>query len=363
MARDTTLLTICTWDSDHRESNVIKGVNFFQKKNILRIAFIILTVFSLWYWDGVMCVKNDHGINQAMAMYYQPKNTIDVVMMGSSHIHCDIDTGLLWKNYGITAFDYSAAEQPLWITYHYLLEICKYQKPKVVVLDLYSPARFKDDYQYYWIKQNVLGMRFSLNKLRMLSVCVERDRLDDVFPDFATYHDRFSELTADDFLYPFKVDKEMVNYKGFTPYLDVTEQQKPEMTQGLSGGLTIKSEEYLQKIIDYTKKNDIQLFLIVTPYITTSEDELVYNRIREIATMNNIEFNSTNYYYDEIGIDFSKDFFDESHLNYWGAYKFSNYLGKELKTRFDLPDHRGDSRYDSWEVNFHQIAEYVEQNS
>lgn len=342
---------------------MVKGIRVLQKKNLLRIAFIILTVFSLWYWDGVLCVKDDHGINQAIAMYYQPKDSVDVVMMGSSHIHCDIDTGLLWKNYGITAFDYSAAEQPLWITYHYLVEFCKYQNPKVVVLDLYSPAHRKEDYQYDFAKQNILGMRFSLNKLRMLAVSVEKERLNEYFPDFATYHDRFGDLTVDDFIYPFTLKKELINYKGFTPYLGVQEQQEPEMTQGFSGGLTMKSEEYLQRIIDYTKKNDIKLFLVVTPYITTSEDELVYNRIREIANMNEIEFNSTNYYYDEIGLDFKNDFYDESHLNYWGAYKFTNYLGKELKTRFELTDHRGDSKYDSWEINFREIAEYVEENS
>ena len=342
---------------------MIKGVKIFQKKNIARIAFILFTAFSLWYLDGVLCVKDDHGINQAIGMYYQPENSVDVVMMGSSHIHCDIDTGLLWNDYGITSFDYSAAEQPLWITYHYLVEFCKKQNPKVVVLDLYSPARFKDDYQYDFIKQNVLGMRFSLNKIQMLLASVELDRLDEVFPDFATYHDRFSDLTEEDYLFPFRVNEQMVNYKGFTPYLEVRPQEKPELTQGLSGGLTIKSEMYLQKIIDYTKKNDIKLFLIVTPYVTTSEDELVYNRIREIASMNEIEFNSTNYYYDDIGLDFETDFNDESHLNYWGAYKFTEYLGKELKSRFEIPDHRGDSAYESWEVNFHQIAEFVEQNS
>ena len=340
-----------------------KGINFFQKKNILRIAFILFTAFSLWYWDGVMSVKNDHGVRQAIAMYYQPKNSIDVVMMGSSHIHCDIDTGLLWKNYGITSFDYSAAEQPLWMTYYYLIEFCKYQKPKIMVLDLYSPAHRKADYQYDWIKPNILGMRFSLNKLRMLQVSVEPEKMEEYFPDFATYHDRFSELTRDDFIYPFRLKKEMINYKGFTPYLERNPQEKPEITQTQSGGLTIKSEEYLQRIIDFTKKNGIELFLIVTPYITTNEDELVYNRIKEIAAMNDIEFNSTNYDYEKIGLDFETDFNDNSHLNYWGAYKFTEYLGNELKSRFEIPDHRGDPKYDSWEVNFHEIAQYVAENS
>ena len=309
-----------------------------------------------------MSIKNSDGVDQAKAFYYQPKDSIDVLMMGSSHIHYDIDTGLLWKNYGITSFDYSAAEQPLWVTYHYLIEACKTQTPKVVVLDLYSPAMNKDDYQYKWLLQNTLGMKFSLNKLQMLQASVEPDKISDFFPSFAVYHSRFDELTKEDFMYPFKSHSEFVNYKGFKPMLDSREQEEPVLDQEKSGGLTVKSGVYLQKIIDYTKEHNIQLFLIVTPYITNSDDELVYNRIKEIAAMNDIEFNSTNYDYSEMGIDFSTDFLDTSHLNYDGARKFTMYLGDQLSSRFELPDHRGNPYYESWEINFNEIAEYVKNN-
>lgn len=332
-----------------------------QKKNVLRIAFILLTITSLWYWDGVTSVKNDHGINQAKAMYYQPRNTVDVVMMGSSHIHYDINTGNLWKDYGIASFDYSAAEQPMWITYHYLVEFCKYQKPKVMVLDLYSLANKKDDYQYDWIKPNILGMRFSVNKLQMLSVSVEPDRIGDYFPSIAVYHDRFSELTPYDFYYPLTLHTEMKNFKGFAPSFEINGQLQPSFSQADCGGLTLKQEIYLQKIIDFTKANDIELFLMVAPYITTNEDELVYNRVKEIASMNGIEFNSTNYDYEEIGIDFETDFYDFSHLNYWGAAKFTDYLGKELKSRFDIPDRRGDEAYESWNIDYENIQRLVEE--
>ncbi len=85
------------------------------------------------------------------------------------------------------------------------------------------------------------------------------------------------------------------------------------MNTGLAASLS--DDIYLQKIIDYTKKNDIELFLIVTPYITNDNQELIYNRVKEIAQMNDIEFNSTNYDYDKIGLDFENDFMDNSHLS------------------------------------------------
>jgi len=327
--------------------------------NRWNIIFIVFIIISLWYCDGVLCIKNDDGVKQASAMYYQPRNTVDVVMMGSSHVHYAIDAGKLWKDHGITAYDYSAAEQPLWMTYHYLKEICKYQKPKVVVLDVYSPALQKDDYQYKWMLPNVLGMRFSLNKLKMLSVSAEKDRILEFFPSFAVYHGRFNELTKEDFLYPFKRTTEFVNFKGYKPILKVDPQIRPNITQTQSGGLTVKSELYLNKIIDYANKKDIKLYFIVTPYVVNDDQKLVFNRIKEIAQENGIDFTDTNADYDVIGIDFEKDFADESHLNYYGAEKFTGYLGKDIKSRFELPDHRGDPRYKSWEKNNREVEEFA----
>ena len=50
---------------------------------------------------------------------------------------------------------------------------------------------------------------------------------------------------------------------------------------------------------------------------------------------------------------------DESHLNYYGADKFTGYLGKDITDRFELPDHRGDKKYKSWEENSREIKKSV----
>ncbi len=328
------------------------------KKNIAVIIFLIVTCCSVLFLDKLLSIKSSDGIIQARAMYYQPQDTIDVVMLGSSHIHCDINTALLWKDYGIAAYDYSAAEQPLWETYYYLREICRYQKPKVVVLDLYSPARFKEDYQYYWLNDNLSGMRFSLNKLQMLADSSEPELYDRYFPSFVTYHSRYSDLTMEDLEAVFN-RKDMVNFKGFTPYLETQEQKEPDLEETNSGGITLKSEIFLSKIIDYTRENGIELYLVVTPYITTDDDELVYNRVKEIAEDKGIEFNSSNYDYDEMEIDFEADFCDSSHLNYMGSCKFSAYLAKQLKQLYDIPDRRGQEGYESWDRSAQIVEDYV----
>lgn len=328
-----------------------------RNKNVIRIIFVALLVVTIYLLSSIFSLKSPHGINQLEGMYWQPPETIDVVFMGTSHVHCGINTGLLWGKYGIASYDYSGAEQPLWMTYFYLQEMYKYQIPEIVVVDMYAPARFKEDYKYDWISENIHGMRFSVNKLNMLRVSVEPSKLGQYFPSFAVYHSRYDDLEKEDFNSFFWNDEAQEAFKGYTPYWQVEPQKQPEIDEEEAGGLTEKSEYYLQEIISYTREKGSRLVLIAVPYIITEEDKKTYNRIEEIALEEGIEFIDYNECYEEIGLDFTRDFNDKSHLNYWGSCKFTEYLGDYLKKTGELTDHRGEEGYESWEENDRLIRE------
>lgn len=337
-----------------------KMKKIWTKKNRIRIGFILLSAVTIYLISNILRVKSFHGINQIEGIYWQPKDTIDVVMMGSSHIHCNVNTALLWEKYGIASYDYSGAEQPLWMTYHYLKELYKYQEPQVVVLDLYAPVRFKEDYQYDWIEENIYGMHFSLNKLEMLAVSVEPTRLFQYFPDFLVYHDRYNDLEEEDFEHFLWDGKEKEAFKGYTPYWNRIPQKVPEVSENETGELSEKTEKYLRRIIDFMEQKEGELILIVAPYVMTQEDQKGYNRIAEIAEEKGITFINYNEYYEEIGLDFKQDFNDESHLNYWGSSKFTAYLGEFLSTCDNIQNKRGQEGYESWDDNVEMVREEVE---
>ncbi|MBQ6589692.1 MAG: hypothetical protein IJI01_13595 [Butyrivibrio sp.] len=323
------------------------------------IALILALVLSLSFVDRLLSFKTAHGIKQARCLYAQPENTIDVAFLGSSHMHVNINTALLWEKYGIAAYDYSAAEQPLWMTYYYLQELCKYQSPKVVVLDFYAPAMFYDDYQYKYIADNFYGMKFSLNKLRMLKASVEPDRIKDFFPALVSYHARYQELEQADWDYLFESDEDKSSFKGYTPYFKIAEWEKPEFDAEDEEPLTAKSQEYLDKIIDYCNEKGIQMFFIVTPYIKEYYADQRFQYVENLCAQRGIMFEDGNAWYETLGLDFSKDYFDFSHLNYTGSCKYTDYLGAGLKYRFDIPDHRGDPAYESWDRNVIEIEKEV----
>lgn len=353
-----------------------------MKKVIATILSVVALVVALCGADYVLKDRTDHGVKQCIAMYEQPKNSVDVVVLGSSHVHYGINTAKLWEEYGISAFDYSSAEQPLWVSYYYLKELCKTQKPKVVVLDFFTPAAFQEDYKYTYthLSESLNGFRFGLNKLKMMWVSFdgEENIWDQYFPGFVGYHDRYDQLKAEDFE-NLKYDYE--NFKGFTPYFEMNPTSEPRINEDTVLPPSDKSVEYLQKIVDFTKASGIQLYLTIVPYHVNAEqvqdqiqaEDLRYNWLVQYVEQQNqagndhVFFDYTVLHNWDIGIDYEsgQDTFDGSHLNYYGATKFSHYLGAHLRYKYGedvLVDHRGDPYYSSWDVNAEEMKKVVEEN-
>ncbi len=337
----------------HRKRNPsskIAAKNSRIKTLFIRLGFVMIFALIVSNLDTLLSIKTYHGIMQNRAMYAQPKDTVDVVFMGSSHIHCDVNTALLWDNYGIAGFDYSAAEQPIWITYYYLKEFCKTQDPKLVVIDLYSIARFGDNFNDFWMPDNVYGMNFSLNKVNLMLNSCNKEQLNKYFPSFSGYHNRYDELEDSDYeLLDIKED-DLAEFKGYTPYFGLYQGLSPSLDVTEKTPIPPKSKRYLQKIIDYTKDNEIDLMLVVNPYPSTSEDEKVYNSIEEMARDNSVEYVNMNKFTDAMGLNTEEHYYDDSHLNYQGSCVFSNYLGECLKLSYILEDHRGDNTYSTWDA-------------
>jgi hypothetical protein len=332
-----------------------------MKKPGRLIALLLAFVVTIVFCDRLLNFKTIHGVRQARDMYAQPKDTIDVAFLGSSHVHYGVNTAYLWENYGIAGYDYSAAEQPAWVTYYYLKELCKYHSPKLVVLDLYSVAKFHDEFQYDYLVDNFNGVKFSYNKLEMMLSATEPERLKEFFPSYVTYHLRYSELNKYDFEYLFMTKKERSEFKGFAPHFDVADfEGSPYYDYSHVSEIPEKTEEYLIKIIEYCRDNGIELYLMVAPYYLEHFEAGCYNYIEQIAQEYGVRYDNYNEWYDTMGLDFTTDLNDGSHLNYWGSCKFSDYLGVVIKHYYDIPDRRGDEKWESWDRHVLDIAGKVE---
>lgn len=318
--------------------NLIKGIIVFA----VAVAILLTT-------QKILILKSEDGISQIESFYKQKKNTVDVIFLGSSQVYCNINTGVLWDEYGMAAYDLGGAEMPSWNAYYYLKEALKTQEPKLVVVELATYALQPFDIQYHaWIKDNNYGMKWNHNRIDALKVSTTEAEFNDYLFPVGVMHSRYNDLEKNDFV----DENNTINYKGFDPRETICPCDEPDIFN-VTGQSEVNEKhlDYYYKIIDLCQTENIPIAIIKAPYCVTSEEQMVYNTLFAIAEEKNIPCIDFNKLYKEMNFDFSSDMADPNHTNQMGNYKYSKYLGQKIKELVDIPDHRGDSLYYSWEVD------------
>ena len=323
-----------------------------MKKSMIRIVCFLLILFIILQCvNHIFRFKYSDGIYTMTKFYELEDNTVDVLILGSSRAFENFNTGTLWDEYGMASYTYGSSLQPMWSTYYYLREALKTQEPELIVLEA---GRLVTNYEYEGdekIISGLYGMRWSLDKLKAIAVSVPTDRLGEFIPTNVRYHTRYTELSKADF-YRDQGNPFYRDWKGFLcdmetmPFDSVWESSCFEERMPLYE----KTEKYYRKTIELAQLRNIPIVVVISPYASISEEhEALFNTGADIAAEYGVEFIECNRLADEMGIDYTSDVADPSHLNYRGNRKFSRYIGGLLKSRYSISDRRGDPRYDSWQ--------------
>lgn len=327
--------------------------NFFQKlfktvaflACLLALFYLVSCIFGFKYEDGITTI--DH-------FYDLPEDTVDVLLLGSSHMGMNVDPSILWQEFGIAAYNCWGSMQQVWNTYYYLNECLKYQTPKLVVMDVYG-ATFNYDYATYDnVVKNTQGMRMSMDKIAAIHASAEKSYFYYLLLGLPTYHYRYSELTENDF-HNFFWDKEVGIQKINTTGERVQPFDMPTLKEGNSTlALNSKQQEYLERIINLCKEKSIPLLLVAEPYYMDESEAMRFNEIGRIAAEFDVPY--LNYATDceALGLDTQKDYRDLCHLMSSGIQKYTTFLGNYMRQHYTLPDRRMDEKHiwnQTWDFN------------
>ena len=157
------------------------------------------------------------------------------------------------------------------------------------------------------------------------------------------YHDRWSQLTAEDFQYWFHRDQ--VSDNGYLMQVGVKPLKdayvEPELADYSFGE---NSWYYLDKMVELCKSKGTQLVLIKAPALSPVWWQEWDDQIEEYAQKNDLLYINMLEYQEEIGIDWQTDTYDAGlHLNVYGAEKASHWFGKILQEQCDVPNRSGES--------------------
>lgn len=279
--------------------------------------------------------------SQYAGFYEMKKNTVDVLFLGSSHCYCAFSPQEFYDSCGIRSYNLGSSQQSVWLSYYWLKEALRYQKPSVVVLETFfittNDGTGGDEPS---VRKALDYMRPSPVKAEAalaLSRLSEDVKAESFLLTNQRFHARRSDLTFMDF--ESKTFSRMEDAKGYCAlgngsnaeeFTPLSETASEDLTSA-ELSLYPATEEYLEKIRDLCAKNEITLLFVKTP--TTHWSAAEHGQVDAFARANNIPFidYNTESNYDLLGYSFTQDSYDYGHPNIHGSKKIASALGTVLR--------------------------------
>lgn len=318
--------------------------NKLARKFLQKVLFFSLIVLMLNFLVGFvleiptkLAIRTDNFYPSIRwnDFYALEKNSLDIVFLGSSHCYRSFDPAIVDAAFGTESFNMGSSSQSAITSYYVFQEILRFQRPKVVVLELYWKT-LHDDNQFTNASYNYEYMQNGAPKRDLfINAFFPYDWLNYVFPSFR-YRRNIGNLiklfAGEDANKLFSRKDEWYEYRGFVKSigeLDLNEKNQFEdyvFSMNLIGSRSI---QFLTKLVETSKESGIKVFGVVAPlppsslsYIVNYEEiHLFYEMLQDqlgISIIDYNEINSTERIFED------SDFKDDDHLNYEGARKLSN---------------------------------------
>lgn len=329
------------------------------KKQIIRtVAFLLVVSLLLLTLCDLFEYENSY-ISERIETYQDlPKNTVDAVMVGTSGIDRYWITPKAYEEYGITAYPLSSDGMPSWMIKVMLKEATKNQSPQLAIIDMraflitYKEGSHKFDAA---ARRVIDGLDFfsftrfeAINttlKLRMKTGDEEAERFDpSYFFSFVKYHSKWEE---DGFSFSELENPESLSL-GFLMHSGASVKRQGEDIRTVKTNEKMEldpiCEEVLYDLLDYLKKQDYKVLFLDTPHCHSKTEAKRMNTMCDILESEGFAYLVCDV--EDGQYDLKEDFYNDGHVNYYGAEKFTAWFGEYLSNSYDFPDRRLDEKCD-----------------
>lgn len=328
------------------------------------IAFI-LVVFLLFIKVSYL-MRNIGYDSIHFAEYTKEESEItDVILIGGSSTFVYWAPYIAWERYGIASYNYSSNSMSPALTIGLMKEAAKNRKPDLFVIDLRALAVRDDTPDFYsdaYIRNITDSLYYSKNRTEMVkyTYSIEHPELKNKpenYLDIIKYHDTWQYIGKKQYYYA-NHNLPSSLYKGFEFVKDPLHTYFETYDWKGCDSEELFSEETMKILYDILDYCDIcgseVLFTLNTYYQDCKADKERYNGVKRIIEDRGYNFINTNDYLNESGIDFARDFYNNNHVNMYGAEKYTIFLGKYICENYGhiVKDQRRNERYKkNWEEN------------
>lgn len=277
--------------------------------------------------------------------YRLPEESVDVIFLGTSHLLNAFIPQELYNEYGITSYNLSSPYQPPLMSYYWLKETLKTQRPKTVVLDTYYIPEYRSKKSPEdFVRSALEHMCWGAVKIEAIyNACKKYSGLSELsfyLPNIR-YHDRWENLWENDFLFEeYALSRDLKGAHILTGNKN-KKKFRPFRMQQLNKDQIKPLDEYTEKIGQFCVENNIKLILVKTPNARWTIND--HNSLETFANKNNLPFYDMNVdvIYRQIDYDYNKYTNDNGgHPNFQGAIKLTHFIGKILRDEYGLEPHK-----------------------
>lgn len=275
----------------------------------------------------------------ANGFFSEPKDSIDIAVIGNSDAYSGFSPLELWNGYGYTSYVSAEGHQTVAQSYSQLKKMMKCHSLKLVILET-------DGF-------------FTKSKLVESAAKLINASMGSSFSVFQ-YHDRWKRVKL----------SELLKAPDYTAHCTAKGQWLSNDVKGYEGGeymvKTEKREEIplstkapLDMFVKACRDNGIELLFLELPS-QSSWSYKRHNAVKDYADKNGIPFLDLNIDRDKFDFDWKTDTRDGgNHLNNRGARKTTLFIGKYLSEKYSLDDHRRDEAFTGWDRDYREYCEKV----
>lgn len=314
------------------------------------VGVLILALMVL-YASKVLERKDAYEKYEA---FFREENDFDVLFFGSSNMQLMVNPLQLWNECGITSYNFGNTSERLPVTYWTVKQALKYSNPKVVVIEVSQygqTEKYKDMYSVHlaWDR-----FPLSMTKIKAVyDVLSPSDPRHELLFDVILYHNRWDELTVEDFFGNYSKNRGYAANHEFTAYERPEYEFRIDETAAKTEGVG-----YLEKTVQELQKEGIQVVFVHSPEVNSEEKQARINAASITAEKYNVPFIDLTVMKDCV-VDYATDLADTDHVNVKGAAKVTHYLGEYLMNNYNLTSHAGDASYVDWDADY---AEFISEH-
>ena len=321
----------------------------YVTRTVKTACFFLAVMMSCLLLQQYVLRNVDHNSLRVEGFYQEKRDSLDAVFIGASDIYTSFMPGRAYEKYGFTSYLLASESITSEGVITAVKEVVRTQHPSLIIIEanafLYGDSDNETNEAH--VHKFFDNLPFSINKLNYINRKVPVDNKWEYMFPLIKYHGLWTELPdrVNMMQSNFNLDLRGYNYlKGFRTTAKIFKSDTPSLNSQLpyeTGELDLDPElqQNLFDLLDYSKENNLNVIFVRAPHYVTKD---TYDRVKRSNKMESIlnergfDYYAFENYSELIGIDDSRDFYNEDHMNVYGAIKFTDFLAEGLANDDDL---------------------------